>query len=199
MTQLFRDTMTENWEKAGLRPCKVLNTTPTLLHTGQEDNMEINIYIQTALVKDGTVYNYPDWFTMKQMWPNKGKCGLSLDTHSGNEYATGYVLPVKSFFSFLMSLVRSSNLTWAAWKKSWGSGIGNTLLSVPAFCTRGRKYKKIYEWQMFYIVCIVLMWLTEPYLVKITQVVQNNIIHQVHPIVLIKKLQFYFRYEYTSL
>lgn len=60
MTQLFRDTMSENWGKASLRPCKVLNTTPTLLYTGQEDNMEINIYIQSALVKDGTEYNYPD-------------------------------------------------------------------------------------------------------------------------------------------
>lgn len=42
------------------------------------------------------------------------------------------VLPVRSFFSFLISLRRSSNFTWAAWKKSWGSGRGNTLLSVPA-------------------------------------------------------------------
>lgn len=42
-------------------------------------------------------------------------------------------IPARSLPICLTSLVRSSNLTWAARKTSWGSGSGNTLFSVPAF------------------------------------------------------------------
>lgn len=43
-----------------------------------------------------------------------------------------FLLPSSCFFSFLKSSMRSSNLTWEARKKSWGSGRGKILLSVPA-------------------------------------------------------------------
>lgn len=43
------------------------------------------------------------------------------------------VLPDRSLFSFLESLMRSSNFTWEACMKSCGSHRGKTLLSVPAF------------------------------------------------------------------
>lgn len=47
---------------------------------------------------------------------------------------------VRSRPNCLRSRSRSSNLTCAARKTSWGSGSGNTLLSVPAFYLNTAKY-----------------------------------------------------------
>lgn len=65
---------------------------------------------------------------------------------------------VRSRSNCLRSRSRSSNLTCAARKTSWGSGSGNTLLSVPAFCsnTDNTNTRPPFKWRH------ILLWLQNP-------------------------------------
>lgn len=93
-------------------------------------------------------WNTADGWWRKVFLQDKTECTMSITLHieqDASMYAWCYVSclekseitcvsPVRSLPSFLMSFVRSSNLTWAAKNKSCGSGSGNILLSVPACC-----------------------------------------------------------------
>lgn len=89
---------------------------------------------------------------------------LRLNSYSEDKAldTTWRVPPDRSFFSFLMSLVKSSNLTCEAWKKSCGSGRGKTLFSVPACWKQTQKpthLKELFK-QKEHIVVKFTMWLT---------------------------------------
>uniref|UniRef100_A0A0E9QYL8 Uncharacterized protein n=1 Tax=Anguilla anguilla TaxID=7936 RepID=A0A0E9QYL8_ANGAN len=67
---------------------------------------------------------------------NGWRCSSEEFAHT---FSTFFSQAVRSLLSFLMSFSRSSNFTWAARKRSCGSGRGKTLLSVPAFLSKLRR------------------------------------------------------------